>query len=724
MTPSDQPDPDPQGRADAPAILSRGENYWESARADRLAFLVDAAAYFRAFKAAARKARRSILIVGWDLNSRTPLAFPEEAEEGVPNRLGPFLDHLVASREGLEIRALVWDSPRVYAPDREWLPQARFDWATHPRLGFALDSQHPFGASHHQKLVVIDDRVAFLGGMDITGDRLDDPGHRAEDPRRVKPDGTPYGPYHDVQVAVEGPAAATLGTLARDRWARATGERLMPADGDADCWPGHLAPDLTGVEVALARTDPAWKGHPDIREIERLYLDCIARARRLIYIENQYFTSQRLARAIHDRLGREDCPEIVMVVPPRATGWLEQTAMGSRQRIILAHLRDADRRGRFRVYTPVVGEDGATGVKVHSKLMIVDDRFVSVGSANLNNRSMGLDTELNLAIEAEADSPVARTIRALRQRLVAEHLDRDPGDVARELDGRGSLIEAIERLRGPGRSLAPFPYMVPDRVDEMLNKYKLFDPAAPVEPERIADEFAAEGLEQATLRKGIVQFAVVIGALCILAALWRWGPLSGLIEPAELQRWGEAVRADWMATAAVLAAYVVGGFVMLPVTALIAATGLLYGPLAGLAVAFAGSLLSALAGYGVGALAGRHHLERLSGGRLDRISRQLARRGLLSMLIVRLLPVAPFTLVNLAAGASHIRFRDFLGGTVLGMAPGIIAISLFSGQLAQVLYAPDWAGVGTLAGLALLIAAVAVWAWRRFLSRTGEVSDD
>lgn len=704
-------------------LLREGETCWRKGRAERLAFLVDTAAYFRAVKRAALKARRSILIVGWDVNSRTPLEFPEQADPTVPNRLGPFLDDLADRRAGLEIRVLVWDSPRVYAPDREWLPKARFDWLTHPRLGFALDTQHPFGASHHQKLVVIDDRLAFVGGTDLTGDRLDDPGHRAEDPRRVKPDGTPYGPYHDVTAMVDGPAAAALGELARMRWLRATGEQLAWEAGD-DCWPDEVAPDLAGVEVGIARTDPAWKGRPELREIERLYLECIGRAEHTLYIENQYFTAQRIAQAIRERLAQPDCPEIVMVVPPHATGWLEQTTMGSRQRMVLAHLRDADRRGRFRVYTPVVGEAGEVGVKVHAKLMVVDDRLVVIGSANLNNRSMGLDTELSLAVEAGEEEMVAEAITRLRDRLLAEHLDVTPERVAAELAGRGSLIEEIERLRGPGRSLARFPEVSPDRLDEVLTRSRLFDPDAPAEPERIADAFASDRVARTTLRRGMVQFAAVILALLALAALWRWGPLSGVAAPEQLQAWGEAVRRDWLATAAVLAAYVIGGLAMLPVTALIAATGLLYGPLAGLIVAFSGSLLSAATGYGLGWLAGRRHLERLAGGRLDRISRQLARRGILSMTVVRLLPIAPFTLVNLAAGASHIRLRDFLAGTVLGMAPGIVAIALFSGQLARVLVAPDALGVGVLAGLVLVIGAAAAWAWRRFLRRVEGAGDE
>ena len=707
----------------AAPILEEGRNCWRRARADRLAFLVDAAAYFRALRAAALRARHSILIVGWDFNSRTPLSFEDEAGSDAPNRLGPFLDHLVQLRDSLEVRVLVWDSPLVYAPDREWLPQARFNWFTHPRLDFAMDDQHPLGASHHQKLVVIDDSLAFVGGMDLTDDRLDDPAHPPEDPRRVKLDGTPYGPYHDVQLAVDGPAAAALGEVARDRWLRATGKRLAGVEAASDCWPDAVAPDLRDVQLAIARTDPAWKGRAEVRELEQLFLDAIDRAEESVYIENQFFTAKRVAHAIFERLGRPDCPEFALVVPRRASTWLEQTAMGSRQRALLARLRDADRHGRFRVYTPVVGEAGDVAVKVHSKVMVVDGRFACVGSANLNNRSMGLDTELALAFEGPAGSPEAEAAAGLRNRLLAEHLDVEPAAVAGALAGDGSVLETIERLRGPGRSLAPFPYMPLHRVDAVLSHSDLLDPAAPAEPERLADEVASDRVAQTTLRKGILQFATVVGALLALAALWRWGPLAEFADPSRLEAWGQMVRGDWAATAVVIAVYVAGGLLMVPVTALIAATGLLYGPLAGLAVALSGSLLSAVTGYGIGAALGRGPLRRIAGGKIDQVSRQLGRRGILSVLIVRLLPIAPFALINLAAGASHIRFRDFALGTVLGMAPGIFAIALFSGQLARVLYAPDALSVGILAGLLVVIAGAATWSWRRFLRRAGEADD-
>lgn len=695
-------------------IAVPGRNCWQRVRADRVAFLVDGAAYFRAFKAAALRARTSILIVGWDVNSRTPLEFPEDAQRDVPNELGPLLNHLAHRRGDLRIHVLGWDSPLIYAPDREWLPQARLDWFTHPNLSFALDNQHPLGASHHQKIVVIDDSIAFLGGMDLTHSRLDSPEHRPDDPRRRNPDGTTYGPYHDVQVAVGGPAAQALGDVARDRWTRATGQVLRPVEPAQESWPDDLPLDMTEVDVAIARTYPKWKSRDETREVERLFRDSLAEASHTVYIENQYFTAASIAQGLVERLAQADCPEIVMVVPQEPTGWLEQTAMGIKQRYWLARLRAADRHGRFRAYMPVVGEAGEVGVKVHAKVMVGDGRFLRIGSANLNNRSMGLDSECDLAVEAEPGSPEAEAIAGLRDRLVAEHLGVPAEAAAREIETRGSLIAAIEALRGPGRSLKPFPETPPDAIDTVVAETDLLDPAETLGPERIADELSDQETGQTTLRAALIRLAVVVAGLLGLAALWRWGPLSEIADAATLEAWSQSLRSEWTTSVALLAAYVVGGVLMFPILILIVATGLILGPGLGLLVAGTGALLGAVAGYGFGALLGRKTLERMSGGRLDRLSRHLARRGLLSMTLIRLLPLAPFTLVNLAAGASHIRFRDFTLGTILGMAPGVLAITLFSGQLGEVVRSPDPLNVGLLVALLLVILSAALWSWRRF----------
>ena len=697
-------------------LLRPGETCWQLAPAQKLAVLIDSEAYFRAFKQAALRARRSILIIGWDVNSRLGLEFPETAMQGVPNRLGPFLTHLLVRSEALRINVLHWNSPLLFKLDREWLPRLRIDWLSHPRARYALDNQHPLGAAHHQKIVVIDDALAFVGGIDFAIERLDGRAHLPGDPRRRLPDGTIPQPVHDIQFAVGGPAARVLGDIARERWQVATGQRLAPAGPGAVPWPEGLTPDLRDVEVAIARTRPAWKSLGEVREIEALFTAAIRTARDWIYIETQYLTAWSVAQALRARLEQAGGPEIVLLLPREPTGWIEQTAMGIGQRRILAMLRDVDHERRLRVYVPMLGAAGEVPLKVHSKTMIIDGRFVTVGSANLNNRSMGLDTECNLALAVEAGAKPERVLAGLRDDLLAEHLGCRPADVARTIAREGSMIAAVEALRGPGRSLVPFPETPPAELDALIAEAGVLDPSETAAPERLADGFVEHPVGRRQVRNALVGLLATAAVFAALVTLWRAEPGAGGA-PLERIEALSAFGADWWrAAAATLAAIVIGGL-LLPLMPLVIVTGLVHGPWTGFCLAFAGALGSAVLGYGLGVALGRDRLRWVMRGRLEYLAQRIGRRGMLSIAVGRLLPFAPFPLINVAAGTARVRLSDYLLGTALGVAPGILVFTLFSGLFRSVLFTP---GPGNLAGLLAVLVAVtafALWLWRRFVNR-------
>jgi phosphatidylserine/phosphatidylglycerophosphate/cardiolipin synthase-like enzyme len=181
-----------------------------------------------------------------------------------------------------------------------------------------------------------------------------------------------------------------------------------------------ISPDLTDVAVAISRTEPQFNNRPAVREVERLYIDSIRAAQRIIYLENQYLSSKSIGDALAARLEEENGPEIVMVLPQETSEWLEQVTMAVLRARLLQRLRAVDRFGRLHVYYPFVPADNVQ-IRVHAKLAVVDDRFVRIGSSNLNNRSMGLDTECDLAVEA-ATPAAEQAIANFRHRLVAEHL--------------------------------------------------------------------------------------------------------------------------------------------------------------------------------------------------------------------------------------------------------------------------------------------------------------
>lgn len=647
------------------------------------------------------------------MDSRTRL-FQDDHPHDLPVELGPFMDAVVSRRRGLHAYLLNWDFHEFFAFNREALPVIKWQRRTHRRIHFHLDGIHPVGGSHHQKIVSVDDAIAFVGGLDLTEGRWDTPEHRVPDPRRVLSGGESYPPFHDVMMAVDGEAAAAVGDLFRDRWRRATGRRLRrPAHIDADHWPPDLVPSIENAKVGLARTFPARGKEPEIREVEALYLDCIAAAERLLFIENQYLTSHAIGTALAARLQEENCPEIVIILPRLCSGIFEETSMGVLRSRLLRQLRDADRFGKLAVYCPVPEGDPDGSITVHSKVMIVDDTLIRVGSANLTNRSMGLDTECDLAVEAGGDTKIEESIAALRSRLIGEHLGVNPGKVAQFLAAGGSMIGTIESLRGSGRTLIPLTGEVPEWQDRLIPETVLLDWERPLESDELLHEIL-HGDARGSKRSGLMKMAAILLTVVAMGAAWVWTPLRDWISLETVTRIAMTITEMPAAPLLAIGAYVVGGLLVFPVSLLILATVLAFGPVAGFAYSVLGSFISAVVTFGIGKAMGRRTVRQIAGSRLLRLGRLLRRRGLIAMATLRLVPVAPFTVVNVTAGTFNVRFFDFALGTLIGMAPGIFTLAVFGDQLSNAIRNPGVTSFAVLAVLVALIGLAAAWTRRRF----------
>lgn len=454
-------------------LLEPGRNCWRTAYATRLSVIVDAEDYFRIARTAMLKAKKQILLIGWDFDARILLTHDDPPDHPeAPREVGAFITWITQQNTELEVHILRWDIGALASLLRGRTLQTLVEWKLAKRIHVKLDSTHPAGASHHQKIVVIDDCIAFCGGIDMTLGRWDTRGHADGDPGRTNPGGDAYMPWHDATTAIQGPAAAMLGDLCRERWHRAGGHRIERPEVDQECWPDGLTPDFTDIRVAVARTQPELNDEAPVQEIERLYLDLIATARRFVYAESQYFASRAIAEAIAKRLAEPDGPEFVIVNPRSADGWLEQTAMDTARARLFQALKQRDPHDRLRLYHPYTAAGDA--IYVHAKVLVVDDRFLRVGSSNFNNRSLGLDTECDVALAARTPEEATR-IAAIRNGLLAEHLGTDSLSVAKAIEGKASLIAAVEALRGTGRSLRP--YEVPDlgAVEEWLAENQLLD---------------------------------------------------------------------------------------------------------------------------------------------------------------------------------------------------------------------------------------------------------
>ena len=559
-------------------IFKPQENCWLVKSAGRVSILVDGEDYFEALHKAMQKARQSIIIVGWDLHSGLRLLRTGQGGE-YPETLGKFLDYLARKRQGLNIYLLSWDFAMIYAMEREFFPRYKLKWRTHKNIHFCLDGEHPIGASQHQKIVVVDDAVAFSGGFDISKWRWDTSQHRPDDERRIDPDGKPYPPFHDVQMMVDGEAAAALGQLVRQRWYRACGEMPLEVDEKkvADPWPAGVTPDFKKISVAISRTLPQYKEHEEIREVESLYLDSIGMARSSIYIENQYLSSYRIGKAIEKRLGEEKGPEVVMVLPLQTGGWLEQHTMDVLRDRIMRTLRDADVHDRLGIYYPQRALNPDITLMVHAKVMVIDDCFVRVGSSNLSNRSLGLDSECDLSVVGEKGGETAKTIASFRNRLLAEHLGVSESEVAEAVAESGSLIRAIDSLREGDRTLVPLKGEIEERIDQWLPESELLDPEKPIEPEEFLEYFISPESQRPAYRHFLKIF-VMIAAVLLFAAIWRWTPLAQYLNIQTVTEFAQWLEAHPFSPVLVPLAYVALGLVSFPVTLLIMATIIVYGP--------------------------------------------------------------------------------------------------------------------------------------------------
>jgi phosphatidylserine/phosphatidylglycerophosphate/cardiolipin synthase-like enzyme/uncharacterized membrane protein YdjX (TVP38/TMEM64 family) len=704
-------------KAAAPArasLFAPGVNCWDVARANRISLLVDGEAYFKAFAQAALRAERTIDIVGWDFHSRTKL---HHGIPRVPEHLGDFLNFLVKRRRRLEVRILTWDYPVVFAKGRELSPIYGLGWRPKRRVRLRYDDHYPIGASQHQKVVVIDGALAFCGGLDLTLSRWDTTEHCPNEQRRINEGCTDaYAPFHDTVIAVDGDAASALDALVRDRWKRATGQTLRRTTPVADPWPDTLPVSLTDADVAIARTRAPMDGEEPVEEVLRLYLDMIAAAKRTIYIENQYFTSNALGEALAARLAEPDGPEVIAVLRLSTQGWLEAPTMGSLRTMMLKKLRDCDKYGRFHAYYPhIPGLPEGQCCDLHSKLLIIDDELLRIGSANFSNRSMGLDTECDVTIEARGDERIARAIHDFRSELLSEHLDVPRERVEQALTETGNVHTTIEKLASDERSLRKY-----ERLDEvsdtLLAVASVADPEKPVSLETLIEQFSPE-MTVKTGRPAWFVPAATVALVAILAALWHWTPLARWADSNRIVAWASDFALMPWASALIVLAYTPASIVMFPRPLLTVLAVAAFGAWYGFAYAFAGIMIAALATYALGIHLDRQGVRRIARGRLNRLSQVMRKRGLLAMTAVRLVPLAPFAVVNMMAGAIRIRPAHFVLGTAFGILPGTLTATVLGDQLFAALRDPrliNPVALVVVVALAGLLAA-ATWLVRRWL---------
>lgn len=441
--------------------------------------LIDGAAYFQRLYRELQRVEPGdwVHLTDWEGD-------PDQLLDGPGSEIATVLCDL--ARRGVHVRGLLWRSHPRQAHFAEQDNAALVDRVNEAGGELLLDERVRRGGSHHQKLVLIRradaaDDMAFVGGIDLCHGRRDDARHRG-DPQPVELNAR-YGdrpPWHDLQLEIRGPAVGDLAHTFRERWTdptpldhrnplrfalrRITGEPRRPDPLPA---PRPDPPRAGAAAVQVLRTYPAKRPSFPFaplgeRSIGRAYRKALGRARRLVYLEDQYLWSSHAARALADALDRSPELHIVIVVPryPEQSGRIaEESETIGRQRV-LRTLYTAG-RGRVAVYDLENG-DGVP-VYVHAKVCVIDDIWLEIGSDNLNRRSWTHDSEVSCAVlDTEVDDraprhpagghePARRLARDTRLRLWREHLGRaehDDADLVDPESGFAAFRAAADALDG------------------------------------------------------------------------------------------------------------------------------------------------------------------------------------------------------------------------------------------------------------------------------------
>jgi phosphatidylserine/phosphatidylglycerophosphate/cardiolipin synthase-like enzyme len=377
--------------------------------------LVDGAEALAEMEAAIRGAQHFVHIAGWHSS-------PDFKLTRGPGSVA-LRDLLAETAQRLPVRLLLWAGPPLplFQPSRKTVEKAREGFIRDSRVVCALDRRERTMHCHHEKIIVIDGTLAFVGGIDLTalaGDRHDDPTH---------PPRTPLG-WHDAATRLRGPVVADVARHFNQRWGEVTGERLPPPEEP---------PPAGDLDAQILRTVPnniyrfAPRGEFTVLEA---YLRALRSAEQFIYLENQFLWSPEVVDVLVDKLARppRDDFRLVLLLPARPNNGSDTT------RGQLGRLLEADAKaGRLLATTISAHRDGRTApVYVHAKVGIVDDRWLTIGSANLNEHSLFNDSEMNVLVCEPA------LVRETRLRLWSEHTERPRSAVEGE---PGPVIDEVWR---------------------------------------------------------------------------------------------------------------------------------------------------------------------------------------------------------------------------------------------------------------------------------------
>lgn len=702
-------------------LLEIDRNCWRIENATYATLIAGVGNYYRCLHNSICKAKHSVFIVGWDMDSRIALVRGDDVKEGCPTTLYDLIVSKARENPDLQIYLNKWDHSIVFSADREFMPAIRWRKAECPNIHFRFDSVVPFHGSHHQKLIIVDDEVAYSGGIDIGLYRWDTRAHSPFDRHRIDPASKidkakdkHYKPNHDIQMCVAGPAAQALGELARRRWLMATDYEAIPmkpytAQGIPDTWPESDPPGFENVTVGVALTFPPIGQAGPVQHIEKLYPDEIARAKKFIYIENQYLANDKIASALNKKL--KDNPDVrVLVFSSRdAAGLIEESTMWFKRVRFQKILQRGGVEDRAQmVYTLTTDGKKTLPLHVHAKIMIVDDKTLHVGSSNLNNRSMMLDSECDLVLLGE-DEKSRQKISDIRNDLIREHCGMEVEDIQALVDNGNPATDFLVDVPHSTQHFRKIRDTISEKSMSIRWLTGMGEPKQPFIP-AILKTFSKHDEAVGFPHKKVSLGFLVIMTISLMMLYWNNTFAADYLTAQDLEAGMDSFRTTSYAYPLVILLFVVGGLVFVPVTLMMAATAATFGPVTGLFLSVAGAMVSALITFGIGHLIGDSLFKNVANTAYQRITDRVRTAGVVTIAALRMIPLAPYTLINMILGVTTVRFLPYAWGTLLGLLPGAVAMSVLGDSLIHLLKSPDMNHVFYLAlGIALwLIVLVGI----------------
>lgn len=670
------------------------KHYTHRNLAEILAFFPDSASYYTALHDVFSRARHRILIVGWAFDDCIRLMRSDDPDSSDSGTLGESLTRIAESRPHVQVQICVWHAPPVFSGDHHISATFRKAAARLPNLTVSFVSPASHFNSRHEKYVIVDDVLAFVGGIDLTHERWDTERHMATHEGRVNPQGEHYTPYHDMQVALSGPVVHDLYTIAAND---------LDLEGDwspADhaLWPEAVPADAhnTPIMLALTRSDPDPEQN-STQQIKAVYHAMINSASEFIYIENQYFSSDSVTQALSQQLQREDGPEVVIVLPRELPDTLGRLTMGVNASMHLSQLLESDVHGRLGIFNLVAPDDPNVDVKVHSKLMLVDGRCLTIGSANINQRSFNFDVELNMVLDAqESDSPTC--VQELEDRMLAQRTGLSVEDWHQAVEQNANSKSAAMRARAQTWSglQEGQDFLTPGAVPREVMDYFDMDHAPPAEA--VLHKMSKSTALEVSLRakKVILAAAIAVGVIGLVFLLSRFDIRSALSFEMSFDQVMRGVDGLSERNPVVAGLLSIGVFwlaisLFVTITVPIVFFSAVHGPWWGIFYSSLGVLSGGALYYVLGLLL--HDSKRL--GKIEVVRRakvQLEKvkpYGTWAVAISRMVPTGPFLVVNFVTGAVGFTLGQFVVGSLIGLLPGIVALSLFGEAIRNVFTDPS-----------------------------------